>query len=426
MRSGGAAHQHREADDLRQGQQPRAAGAALHLPHLQHLAGRHDQRDPRGAEGSASVLLALGRADATRTRCRSTASSPPTCAATASARKASTSSPRWRGSRRSRSARSTTTPSSPSSATSRPSPRPGTNDATARRSSTSTAPASTRTRTTSRSAAPNESDNKNYGAASAARSSATRPSSSPPTSGSPSSARVGRPPPCREADFRARELRALGDPDRRSRRPGCPSPATSSRRAASTRWRQAPRRATSRRRTRACATPLLHRRHRDQSNQFDVRLDHNFSPGTRSSSRFSWQGRGADVADDLPEPRAADRREAEPHRNLVVSDNLAVTRDPAERARFGYTHVRPQSFTHRPERPGRRQPTSGLTLLSTNPARRDRHAVVDIAGYTRFGESQEEPLTQDTCRSATTSPGSRAGTRSRAASTSAATTGRAR
>ena len=106
------------------------------------------------------------------------------------------------------------------------------------------------------------------------------------------------------------------------------------------------------------------------------------------------EGTAASDADDLREPRAA-RRSTTRCRPSCVSDNYARVVEPAQRGAHRLHEGR--SGLHRPagsgsdlvERPG-------LRLLSQNLPGGTGTTYVDIAGYTRFGESQEEPLTQDT------------------------------
>ena len=77
----------------------------------------------------------------------------------------------------------------------------------------------------------------------------------------------------------------------------------------------------------------------------------------------------------------------------MISDNYAIRSNLLNEARFGMTSA-DQSFTT-----GLRGVDIisglGLTLLSTNPPDVTGTPSVQIAGYTNFGESQEEPLTQD-------------------------------
>ncbi len=128
------------------------------------------------------------------------------------------------------------------------------------------------------------------------------------------------------------------------------------------------------------------------SNQFDVRIDQNFSPGHTVFGRLSWK----EVENVLPTvyESLGPRTEGRPNRTLVVSDNYAISSSLLNEARFGYTSA-DQGFTT-----GRRGADVigdlGLILLSANPPDVTGTPFVQIAGFTNFGETQEEPLTQDT------------------------------
>ena len=126
------------------------------------------------------------------------------------------------------------------------------------------------------------------------------------------------------------------------------------------------------------------------SNQFE-------SGSTRISVRVNavrqvqpQEGRHAG-ADDVRKPGAANRGAAQSH-----AGDLRQLRDSPEP---------PQRSALRPDRADQTFTTGqrgidiigqlGLTLLSTNPPDVTGTPSVQIAGYTNFGESQEEPLTQD-------------------------------
>ena len=79
----------------------------------------------------------------------------------------------------------------------------------------------------------------------------------------------------------------------------------------------------------------------------------------------------------------------------MISDNFAIRPNLLNEARFGIHRGRSE-LHHRPARPRSSSAQLGLTLLSTNPPDVTGTPSVQIAGYTNFGESQEEPLTQDT------------------------------
>jgi hypothetical protein len=127
------------------------------------------------------------------------------------------------------------------------------------------------------------------------------------------------------------------------------------------------------------------------SNQFDIRLDQNFSQGHTLFGRFSWKKVEtlAPTTYQSLGPRTDDR----PNHTFVISDNYAIRPNLLNEARFGITSA-DQSFTTG-ERGLDIISTLGLTLLSTNPPDVTGTPSVQIAGYTNFGESQEEPLTQD-------------------------------
>jgi hypothetical protein len=127
------------------------------------------------------------------------------------------------------------------------------------------------------------------------------------------------------------------------------------------------------------------------SNQFDARLDQNFSSGHTLFGRLSWKK--VETLAPTTYQSLGPRTDERPNHTLVISDNYAIRSNLLNEARFGMT-VADQTFT-----------TGvlgadiiselGLTLLSTNPPDVTGTPSVQIAGYTNFGESQEEPLTQD-------------------------------
>jgi hypothetical protein len=130
----------------------------------------------------------------------------------------------------------------------------------------------------------------------------------------------------------------------------------------------------------------------ETSNQFDVRIDQNFSTRHTLFGRVSWK----DVEKLSPTTYQSlgPRTEVKPNRTFAVSDNFAISSNLLNEARFGYTRA-DQSFTT-----GRRGldvlSDLGLTILSANPPDVTGTPSVQIAGYSSLGESQEEPLTQDT------------------------------
>jgi hypothetical protein len=128
------------------------------------------------------------------------------------------------------------------------------------------------------------------------------------------------------------------------------------------------------------------------SNQFDARVDHNISTGHTLFGRFSYKE--VDKVSPTTFESLGPRAETRPNHTLVISDNIALRSNLLNEARFGMTRA-DQSFTT-----GQRGldiiNALGLTLLSTNPPDVTGTPSVQIAGYTNFGENQEEPLTQDT------------------------------
>ena len=132
------------------------------------------------------------------------------------------------------------------------------------------------------------------------------------------------------------------------------------------------------------------------SNQFDVRVDQNFRPGHTVFGRLTWK----DVERVAPTTYASlgPRTTVNPVSTFVVSDNVAVSSGLLNEARFGFTRA-DQGFTT--GRVGTEVISDlGLRLLQQNLPGGTGTPYVDIAGYTRFGESQEEPLTQDTLQAA--------------------------
>jgi hypothetical protein len=128
------------------------------------------------------------------------------------------------------------------------------------------------------------------------------------------------------------------------------------------------------------------------SNQFDIRVDQNFKPGHTMFARLSWKEleQLAPTTYSSLGPRRFDR----PTRTFVLSDNYALTANLLNEARVGFTAA-DQAFVT--GRVGRDVISDlGLRLLTPNVPDGTGTPYVDIAGYSRFGESQEEPLTQDT------------------------------
>ncbi len=130
----------------------------------------------------------------------------------------------------------------------------------------------------------------------------------------------------------------------------------------------------------------------EKSNQFDVRLDQNFNSGHTLFGRLSWKK--VDKVSPTTFESLGPRSEERPNHTLAISDNIAIRPNLLNEARFGITRA-DQSFTT-----GQRGidiiSALRLTLLSTNPPDVTGTPSVQIAGYSSFGENQEEPLTQDT------------------------------
>lgn len=128
------------------------------------------------------------------------------------------------------------------------------------------------------------------------------------------------------------------------------------------------------------------------SNQFDARVDHNFTDRHTVFGRFSFKNldRATPTAYQVSGPRTL----ANPTRNLVVSDSFAIRPNLLNEARFGLT------FSDLLPRTGLIGEDfvsdTGLRLLSQNLPKGSGSTFIAIAGYTRFGEGREEPLTQST------------------------------
>ena len=127
------------------------------------------------------------------------------------------------------------------------------------------------------------------------------------------------------------------------------------------------------------------------SNQFDARVDQNFSSGHTLFGRLSWKK--VETLAPTTYQSLAPRTDERPNHTLVISDNYAIRPNLLNEARFGITSA-DQSFTTG-VRGADIISQLGLTLLSTNPPDVTGTPAVQIAGYTNFGENQEEPLTQD-------------------------------
>jgi Carboxypeptidase regulatory-like domain/TonB dependent receptor len=127
----------------------------------------------------------------------------------------------------------------------------------------------------------------------------------------------------------------------------------------------------------------------ETSDQFDVRVDHSFNPSHTLFARFSWKDlqRLSPTAYEVAGPA----RYENPTRNLVVSDSWAAKSNVLNELRFGYTtsDLKPSTGII-----GRDVVQDlGLNLISQNLPEGSGSPYFAIAGYTRFGESREEPLT---------------------------------
>jgi len=129
-----------------------------------------------------------------------------------------------------------------------------------------------------------------------------------------------------------------------------------------------------------------------ESNQFDVRIDQNFRPGHTIFGRLSRkrENRITPTTYQSLGPRTFEN----PVATFVLSDNAAVTSNLLNEARVGFTQADQGAVTGVS---GRDIISAlGLRLLQSNVPAGTGTPYVNIAGYTQFGESQEEPLTQDT------------------------------
>jgi carboxypeptidase family protein/TonB-dependent receptor-like protein len=128
------------------------------------------------------------------------------------------------------------------------------------------------------------------------------------------------------------------------------------------------------------------------SNQFDARVDHNFTDRHTVFGRFSFKN--LDLATPTAYQVSGPRTFANPTRNLVVSDSFAIRPNLLNEARFGLT------FSDLLPRTGLIGEDfvsdTGLRLLSQTLPKGSGSTFIAIAGYTRFGEGREEPLTQST------------------------------
>lgn len=129
-----------------------------------------------------------------------------------------------------------------------------------------------------------------------------------------------------------------------------------------------------------------------ESNQFDARVDQNFRPGHTVFGRLSRkrEDRVTPTTYQSLGPRSFEN----PVSTLVLSDNVAITSNLLNEARVGFTQADQGAVTGLNGRDV--VSTLGLRLLQSNVPAGTGTPYVNIAGYTQWGESQEEPLTQDT------------------------------
>jgi hypothetical protein len=138
--------------------------------------------------------------------------------------------------------------------------------------------------------------------------------------------------------------------------------------------------------------PALHRYAIDAteaSNQLDLRLDHNFTPGHTAFVRVS--GKNLERVSPTNHQATGPAVYENPTRNLVFSDNWAVTPSVLNELRFGYTTSDLGTVTGLIGRDLVQQ--AGLRLISQNLPEGSGSSRFDVAGYTSFGENKEEPLT---------------------------------
>ena len=125
------------------------------------------------------------------------------------------------------------------------------------------------------------------------------------------------------------------------------------------------------------------------SNQMDLRVDHNFSSTHTAFVRFS--GKNWRKISPTTYQAAGPLTNENPTRTLAFSDNWAVRPSVLNELRFGYstsdltnqTGLKGVDFVQ----------ATGLRLLSQSLPNITGTTYIDIAGYTRFGEAKEEPLT---------------------------------
>lgn len=127
------------------------------------------------------------------------------------------------------------------------------------------------------------------------------------------------------------------------------------------------------------------------SNQFDLRLDQNFTQGHTAFARLSWKN--LDRVSPTTYPSLGPRSFENPTRTFAASDNFAIRANLLNEFRIGFTSADQGAVTGKRGLELVRE--LGLRLLSTSAPDVTGTPSIAIAGFTTLGESQEEPLTQD-------------------------------
>jgi hypothetical protein len=130
----------------------------------------------------------------------------------------------------------------------------------------------------------------------------------------------------------------------------------------------------------------------EESNQFDIRLDQNFASGHTLFGRLSSKklNRISPTTYESLGPKTFDN----PVSTFVASDNYAVSSNLLNELRVGFTKADQNFVTGKVGKDVANE--LGLRLLQSSLPGGTGTTYVNITGYTQWGESQEEPLTQDT------------------------------
>lgn len=130
----------------------------------------------------------------------------------------------------------------------------------------------------------------------------------------------------------------------------------------------------------------------EESNQFDIRLDQNFASGHTLFGRLSSKklNRMSPTTFESLGPKSFEN----PVSTFVASDNFAVSSNLLNELRVGFTKADQNFVTGKVGKDVASE--LGLRLLQSNLPGGTGTTYVNITGYTQWGESQEEPLTQDT------------------------------